>query len=327
MHPNQKLDHDGRARERLLVLLRLEPAYLEQLARDYDVHVVERGVGLETLPPDALRGIRAVLTSGPVGFSRALFDTCPDVQAVISFGTGTDRIDWSAARDRGALVANGGGANAPCVAEHAVALLLSLVREIPQLHAHVVDGGWRPGGTRHQISGKRLGIIGLGAIGAEVARMAGAFRMEIGYMTRSPRPDQTYRYFADARELAAFADAIVVACPGGRETYRLVDAEVLSALGPRGFLVNVARGSVVDTAALVRALQGREIAGAALDVFDDEPEVPVELRALENVVLTPHVAGNSDESRAAAFARAQANLGAFFAGRPMPGAVAIHHPE
>jgi len=313
--------HGGR--ERLLVLIRLEPPYLEELSRDYDVTCVERGSGLESLPPESLRGIRAVLTGGPIGFTQAMFEACPDIEAVITFGTGTDRIDMATASRRGVCIGNGGGANAPCVAEHAVALLLSLVRQIPQLHAGVVAGKWRPGGARHQICGKRLGIIGLGGIGAEVAHMAVGLRLEVAYTTRRPRPDLPYRYFADPRDLAAFADAIVVACPGGPATRHLVDAGVLSALGPKGYLVNVARGSVVDTEALVRALRGGEIAGAALDVFENEPEVPADLRALENVVLTPHVGGNSEESRAAMFARARANLAAFYAGQPLPGAVAV----
>ena len=309
--------------ERLLVFIRLEPAHLEALSRDYDVVFVERGVGLEALPPETLKGIRAVLTGGPIGFTQAMCEACPDVEAVVTFGTGTDRINLAVAKQRGILLGNGGGANAPCVAEHAFALLMSLVREIPQLHARVVAGQWRPGGVRRQISGKRLGLIGLGGIGAEVARMAHGLRMEVAYMTRRPRPDQPYRYFADPRDLAAFADALIVACPGGPATRHLVNAEVLSALGPRGYLVNVARGSVVDTDALVQALRSGEISGAALDVFETEPEVPAELCALDNVILTPHVAGNSEESRAAMFARARANLAAFYAGQPLPGAVVI----
>jgi len=310
-------------RERLLVFIRLEPAHLDALSRDYDVVFVERGVGLDALPPETLTGIRAALTGGPIGFTQSMFDACPDLEAVVTFGTGTDRIDLATAKRRGVLLGSGGGANAPCVAEHALALLMSLVREIPQLHARVVAGQWRPGGVRRQISGKRLGLIGLGGIGAEVARMAQGLRMDVAYTTRRPRPDQPYRYFADPRDLADFADALIVACPGGPATRHLVDAEVLSALGPKGYLVNVARGSVVDTGALVQALRGGGIAGAALDVFDNEPEVPAELCTLENVILTPHVAGNSEESRAAMFSRARANLAAFYAGQPLPGAVVL----
>ena len=233
----------------------------------------------------------------------------------------SDLVDMEVVRQRGIRLASGQGANASCVAEHAFALLLGIVRELPRLHAHVVAGKWRPDGTRRQISGKRLGIIGLGAIGLAVARMAEGFRMEVGYTTRRPRPERAYRHFADVRELAAFANVLVVACPGGSATSHMVDASVLSALGPSGYLVNVARGSVVDTAALIGALRSGGIAGAALDVFDDEPNVPAGLRELPNVLLTPHVAGNSLESRAAMFARARANLDAFFAGRPQPGTV------
>jgi len=307
--------------ERLLVFPRLEPAYMEVLSRDYEVLHLEMGRGLEALPAESLRGIRAVLTTGPVGFTRAMFDACPDVEAVVSLGAGVDRVDMETARQRGVRLGNGSGANARCVAEHSLALLLGLVREIPQLHARVVARKWRRGGVHRQVSGRRLGILGLGAIGSETARLAEAFRMEIAYTARRPRPELPYRYFADVRALADFADALVVACPGGCETHHLVGEDVLAALGAEGYLINIARGSVVDTAALVRALREDAIAGAALDVFENEPEVPAELCALDNVVLTPHVAGNSRESRAAMFERACANLAAFYAGRAMPGAV------
>lgn len=321
--PREQPSRGGRPRERLLVFPRLEPEYLEALRRDYDVLHLELGAGLETQPPETLRGIRAVLTTGPVGFTRAMFEACPDIGAVISFGAGFDRVDLETVRRRGVLLGNGRGANASCVAEHSMALLLGLVRDIPQLHVRVAAGKWRRGGVHQQISGRRLGILGFGAIGSEIARLAAAFRMEIACSARRPRPEQLYRYVADPRALAGFADALIVACPGGSETRHLVGREVLAALGPRGYLVNIARGSVVDTAALVEALRAGAIAGAALDVFENEPEVPAELRGLDNVVLTPHVAGNSQQSRAAMFAQAKANLTAFYAGESLPGAVPI----
>lgn len=320
-------DRQGRppGKARLLVFPRLSQAHLEELARHYDVLYLENAAGLEAQGRERLAGIRAVLTTGPVGFTRAMFAACPDVRAVISFGTGVDRVDMEEAARRGVCIGSGNGANAGCVAEHAMALLLGLVREVPQLHARVVAGKWRPPGVLRQISDKRLGILGLGAIGREIARMAEGFRMEIAYTARRQRDDAPYRYFARLGDLAAFADALLVACPGGRETHHLVDAPVLDALGPEGFLVNVARGSVIDTAALVRALRDGVIAGAALDVFENEPEVPGDLVGLTNLILTPHVGGNSQESRAAMFERALANLAAFFAGDALPGAVAPPH--
>jgi lactate dehydrogenase-like 2-hydroxyacid dehydrogenase len=308
-------------KERLLVFPRLAPARLAELARRYTILHLENGAGFEAQDPASFRGVRAALTTGAVGFSRAMFEACPDLEAVISFGAGIDRIDMDEAIRRGVRIANGSGANAVCVAEHAMALLLSLAREIPLLDARVRAGRWRPPGLRRQISGKRLGILGLGAIGRNVARMAEGFGMEIAYTTRRPRSELPYRYFPQARELAFFADALVVACPGGPATHHLVDEQVMRALGSEGFLVNIARGSIVETAALARALRGGMLAGAALDVFENEPQVPGELLDLENVILTPHVASNSQESRDAMFEQALANLTAFYAGKPLPGAV------
>jgi lactate dehydrogenase-like 2-hydroxyacid dehydrogenase len=187
---------DPGGRERLLIVPRLELAFFGKFAEDCDILHVERGVDLAQMPAERLSGIRAVLTSGPVGFTRKMFAVCPDILAVITFGTGTDRVDMETVRRRGARLASGSG-------------------------------------------------------------------------------------------------------------------------------VNVARGSVVDTEVLIRALRAEEIAGAALDVFDSEPGCPAELCELQNVLLTPHVAGNSVENRAAMFARAQANLTAFFAGQSLPGAVEV----
>jgi lactate dehydrogenase-like 2-hydroxyacid dehydrogenase len=306
-----------------LAFPRLEPQFLETLAADYDLLHLEMAAGMDSQPPERLHGIRAVLTAGPIGFTQAMFEACPDIEAVVTLGAGFDRVDLRTAKSRGIVLGNASGANAGCVAEHSMALLLALVRRIPQLHARVAAGKWRPRGEHRQVSGRRLGIIGMGAIGREIARMAGAFGMEIAYMGRSRRPELPFQFFAEPAALADFAEVLVLACPGGRETHHLVGKDVLAALGPEGYLVNIARGSVVDTAALVEALRAETIAGAALDVFDNEPKVPAELRALENVILTPHVAGNSIESRAAMFAQARANLAAFFAGEPLPGAVAI----
>jgi hydroxypyruvate reductase len=168
-----------------------------------------------------------------------------------------------------------------------------------------------------RVSGANLGIVGLGRIGRTIARRASGFEMEVRYHNRRPVEGAPWAYEASLVELARWADFLVVITAGGAETRHLIDAAVLDALGPKGFLVNVARGTVVDEAALVRALQDKRIAGAGLDVFEQEPQVPHELFALDNVVLVPHIASATVQTREAMGQRVLDNLAAFFAGQPL----------
>ena len=172
-----------------------------------------------------------------------------------------------------------------------------------------------------KMSGARLGLVGMGRIGQAIAERARAFGVAIAYTARSAKPSLPYAFHATPRALAAASDFLVVITPGGAATRKLIDAEVLRALGPEGYLINVARGSVVDEAALIEALQKGTIAGAGLDVFENEPNVPEALRALDNVVLVPHIGSATVQTRHAMAARAFANLEAHFAGRPLPSAV------
>lgn len=171
---------------------------------------------------------------------------------------------------------------------------------------------------RPSLAGKRLGVLGLGAVGMAIAKRASlGFGMPVGYHSRQARSEVDYTWFPDARALAHNSDVLVIATPGGDGTRQLVDAAVIEALGPQGFVVNVARGSVVDTAALVDALATGRLAGAGLDVFEDEPNVPEPLKALPNVVLTPHVAGLSPDAVKATVELVTQNLLAHFSGRPV----------
>jgi lactate dehydrogenase-like 2-hydroxyacid dehydrogenase len=210
------------------------------------------------------------------------------------------------------------------VADLAIALALNAARRIPQADRYVRDGRWAaqgPAPLATKLSGARLGIVGMGRIGQAIAQRARAFGMHIAYTARSAKPDLPYTFFDEVVALAGFADFLVVITPGGAATRRLIDAAVLDALGPDGYLINVARGSVVDEVALVEALQQRRIAGAALDVFENEPHVPEALRTLDNVVLTPHIGSATRATRQAMADRAFANLEAHFAGRPLPSPV------
>ncbi|WP_175651553.1 2-hydroxyacid dehydrogenase [Pseudomonas sp. Marseille-P9899] len=261
--------------------------------------------------------IDAVLTRGPLGLSAAEIAALPALQIICVIGAGYEQVDLAAAAARGITVTNGAGANAVAVADHTMALLLAVVRNIPQADATTRQGQWNRV-ISPSISGKRLGILGLGAVGLAIARRGAlGFDMQVSYHNRSRRDDVAYSYCDSPLALARESDFLIVATPGGANTRQLVDSAVLDALGPEGFLVNIARASVVFTADMVAALRERRIAGAALDVFDDEPNVPDELKTLPNVVLTPHVAGQSPEAARDTVALVLKNLQAFFAGEPV----------
>ncbi|WP_406819445.1 2-hydroxyacid dehydrogenase [Pseudomonas sp. KnCO4] len=261
--------------------------------------------------------IDAVLTRGPLGLTAAEIQTLRRLQIICVIGAGYEQVDLAAAAARGITVTNGAGANANAVADHAMALLLALLRDIPRADASIRHGEWNRV-ISPSVTGKRLGILGLGAVGQAIARRAHqGFDMPISYHSRTPRQDLPYTWYDSPLHLAEAVDILLVATPGGAETRHLVDAAVLDALGTKGYLVNIARASVVDTQALVAALQQGRLAGAALDVFDDEPQVPDALKALGNTVLTPHVAGQSPEAARDTVTLVLRNLQAFFAGEPV----------
>ncbi|WP_422402761.1 2-hydroxyacid dehydrogenase [Pseudomonas sp. GZD-209] len=261
--------------------------------------------------------IDAVLTRGPLGLTGAEIQQLVKLQIICVIGAGYEQVDLAAAAARGITVTNGAGANAGAVADHTLALLLALLRDIPRADASTRRGEWNRV-ISPSVSGKRLGIIGLGAVGQAIARRAAlGFDMNVSYHSRTPRTDVPYAWYDSPLHLAAAVDILVVATPGGNGTRHLVDGQVLEALGAEGYLVNIARASVVDTQALVAALQQGAIAGAALDVFDDEPAVPDALKALGNTVLTPHVAGQSPQAARDTVTLVLRNLEAFFAGQPV----------
>lgn len=306
-------------RPAVLTAMKLPPFYLEPLRAAFTVH--ER---LHETDPEAFAriapGIRAITGGGESQVSQALMDRLPALEMISIMGVGYDRVDVQAARARGVPVTHTPDVLNDEVADLAIGLMLSVARRIPHADRYVRADRWAREGAlplARKVSGARLGIVGLGRIGKAIAQRAAAFGMRIAYTGRTRQADAPYEYFPSARELAAHADFLVVITPGGAATHHLIDRGVLQALGPRGFLVNVARGSVVDEQALVAALREGVIAGAALDVFEAEPEVPAELRALDNVVLTPHMASATHETRQAMADLALANLQAHFAGRPL----------
>lgn len=242
--------------------------------------------------------IELVLTNGATGFTAAEIAACPRLKLLAAQGAGYENLDLAAARARGVAVCNGAGTNDDCVADHALALLLASVRGLPQQGAALRAGVWRDALPLFpHFSGRRLGVLGFGTIGRKIAQRATAFGMAIGYHNRRPREDAgTARYVDSPAALARWADDLVVATPGGAATRHIVGAEVLEALGPGGHLVNIARGSCVDTAALAAALAAGRLGGAALDVYEGEPLPPASLLGFDNVILTPHVAGWSPQA-------------------------------
>jgi lactate dehydrogenase-like 2-hydroxyacid dehydrogenase len=280
---------------------------------------------------DAVRdggaAVKAVLTNGRGGLSAEEMALLPNLELICATGAGYEAVDMDAAKQRGITVANCPGTNAAAVADQAMMLLLASTRHLLQADRFVRNGGWQEQWRvdTPRIFGKRLGIVGLGRIGGQIAhRAAGGFDMEIGYHNRKPVADSSYRYFDDVVDLAVWADFLVVAAPGGAGTKHLVNRAVLDALGPNGYLVNVGRGTIVDTAAVLDALRARTLGGVGLDVLEGEPSFPpfaLELLQFENATVTPHCAGRAPESRTAATALIIEILNAHFAGKPVPTAV------
>ena len=303
----------------LLLAIDFAPTSIERLREICTVHQATTPDERDALAERMGNRIRAIVTNGTTPIPGSLITALPNLGIVCAQGAGYEGVDLEAVRTREITVTNSPGANANCVADHAMALMLAVLRDVPRFDAAARAGRWREGGTmRPAAHGKRIGILGLGGIGRRIARRCTGFDMEIRYHNRRPVEDVAWTYLPTLEELCTWADIVVAALPGGLETRHMVDRAALNALGPTGFLVNVGRGSVVDTAALADALREGRLGGAGLDVIEGEPEVPASLRDLPNLVLTPHIAGRSPESMGATIAMVVANLTAFFAGDPVP---------
>ncbi|WP_176040478.1 2-hydroxyacid dehydrogenase [Burkholderia stabilis] len=301
----------------LLVLIALRGDAHREIAASFDVRYAPTPEARERAIAAHGGAIRAVLTNGSTGLTAGEIDRLPQLTFVSALGAGYEHIDVAHAKARGITVVTGAGTNDDCVADHAFALLLAAVRGVVQLDAKTRAGVWRDGlPMPPNVSGKKLGIVGLGKIGEKCARRAAGFDIEIGYHNRTAK-NVPYRYFDRLDALAQWADFVIVATPGGAGTRHLIDRAVLDALGPGGFLVNVSRGSVVDTAALADALREKRIAGAGLDVYEGEPEPPRALTDLDNVVLTPHMGGWSPEALDRSVRQFLDNAARHFAGQPV----------
>lgn len=315
--PLSLMDH-AMNRPTLLAVVQLTDAGREAMAEEFDLIYAPDAETHRAAVRERGGDIRIVLSNGATGLSAAEMDALPQLALVCALGVGHENIDIAHAHARGIAVGNGAGTNAACVADHAMALLLAAVRRVVHYDRLCRQGVWRAAlEMPANVSGKRLGLLGLGAIGQGVARRAEGFDMQIGYTARRVHGDGRYLRFDDVRALAAWADYLVIAVPGGAATHHLVDETVLAALGPHGYVVNVSRGSVIDTAALARALGARQIAGAALDVYESEPEPPAELIGYDTLVITPHMGGWSPEAVAQSEQRFIDNARRFLAGEPL----------
>jgi len=301
----------------LLQVAQIPPFLVERLQKEFTLHDFVNPADPDTLLEDVGPSIRGIVAGGMKGPNANLINRLENLEIISSFSVGFDATDVVAAQARGVIVTHTPEVLTGDVADLAMTFILMAPRRIGEAERFLRSGKWLQGrmdlGTT--VRGKRLGILGLGRIGRAVARRAEVFGLNIAYYDTKPMGDLAYRSYPTLRDLAAASDMLLVACEGGTATRGLVDADVLNALGPDGFLINTARGPIVDQAALVAALSDKRIAGAALDVFDGEPQVPAELMAMENVVLTPHIASSTRETRRAMGDLVYDNLRAHFDGK------------
>ncbi|GBQ68892.1 D-isomer-specific 2-hydroxyacid dehydrogenase [Komagataeibacter xylinus NBRC 15237] len=304
----------------ILLLDPMMDAIEKQLEAAYVVH----RAGPAGVPADVAGRIRGIATGGGTGVPRAVMDSLPGLEIIAINGIGTDAVDLVEARRRGIRVTTTPGVLTDDVADMAMGLLLSLLRGLPESDRYVRAGAWGhdpapPLG--HRVSGRRMGIFGMGHVGQAIAARARAFNMAIAYTDRHDKHLPGCLFVPDLLTLARGVDTLVIAASGGVGSRNLVNAPVLAALGPEGVLINIARGSIVDEAALVAALAAGTLGGAGLDVFAHEPDVPEALRTSPRTVLQPHRASATVETRLAMGQLVVANLAAHFAGGPLPSPV------
>ncbi len=303
----------------LLQVTALPPFLVERLEKEFILHDYLNAADPDDLVDDVSPQIRGIVAGGMKGANADLINRLKNLEIIASFSVGYDATDVVAAQTRGVIVTHTPEVLTGDVADLAMAFILMVPRRIGEAERFLRNGQWLDGrmdlGTT--VRGKRLGILGLGRIGKAVARRAKVFGLSISYHDIKPMGDLVYRSYPTALDLALASDILLVACEGGTATHGLVDVDVLEALGPDGYLINAARGTIVDQQALITALKTGIIAGAALDVFDGEPEVPAELMCMENLVLTPHIASSTRETRRAMADLVYDNLRAHFDGKPV----------
>ena len=289
------------------------------LEAEFAVHKLFESNDKEKFLKERAATVRGIASFGPLPVNGKLMDALPRLEIIANFGVGVDQINLDDARARNIIVTNTPDVLNECVADTALALILNTLRKFPQSERHLRAGHWAAKGPyplTTAVGGKVLGILGLGRIGEAIAKRAVACGMTIRYHNRN-RKNSPYPYDPDPVSLAKNSDVLLIVTPGGAETSKLVNASVLDAVGPQGYVVNIARGSVIDEPVLLRYLQEKKIAGAGLDVFADEPRVPPEFFTLDNAVLFPHVGSATLETRKAMGDLQIENLRLHFSGKPV----------
>ena len=303
----------------LLQVSQLPPFVVDRLKKDFTLHDFVNPADPDKLLDEVGPRIRGIVAGGMKGPNANLINRLEKLEIIASMSVGFDATDVVAAQARGVMVTHTPEVLTGDVADLVMTFILMAPRRIGEAERFLRQGKWLGGrmdlGTT--VRGKRLGILGLGRIGRAVARRAEVFGLHIAYHDMKPMGDLAYRSYPSLLDLAEASDMLLIACEGGQATRGLIDGAVLNALGPAGFLINAARGTIIDQAAMVAALREGRIAGAALDVFDGEPNVPAELMAMENVVLTPHIASSTHETRRAMGDLVYDNLRAHFDGNPV----------
>lgn len=281
---------------------KIHPRIIEMLQDDCELHQLpadpaQRG----GFPAETISRISVLLSgAGGPAVDKAIIDSFPALKLIANFGVGYDHIDALYAASKGVIVTNTPDVLTDEVADLAIGLTLSVIRQLPQADRFLREGKWDEGlkfPFSYSLRGRKVGIVGLGRIGSAIAHRFSAFDCEVAYFSRSAKPGISYRYCSTIKELAETCDLLVVATSGGAETRHLINADILKALGKEGILINIARGSVIDEDALITALQNKVIASAGLDVFTNEPHVPQALKDMEHVVLLPHIGSASAKTR------------------------------
>jgi hydroxypyruvate reductase len=309
--------------DKVLIYSRFPKAMMVRIGQRFELMDAAGKPPSEVFTAEQLSGVRAMITAGGTPLGGAVMDKMPSLGAIVCYGTGYDGVDLAAVAQRKIAVGHSPGANASSVADIAVTLMLAVTRRLLPADDYVRSGSWsqakpspmmrpQPG-----MRGRRVGVYGMGEIGRKIASRVAPFETEVAYFSRS-KHDVPYQYLPSLEALAEWCSVLMIAVRAGADTDHAVDAKILRKLGEDGYLVNISRGSVIDQQALVAALADESIAGAGLDVFENEPHAPDALTAFSNVVLTPHIGGHTLESHVAMQNCVMANLEAFFAGKPLP---------
>ena len=295
------------------------PPSFASMERDFTVHKLWQAKDRAALIAEVGGRIRGIQTTGGHGADAKLMDALPKLEIISCFGVGVDAVDVDAAKQRGVIVTNTPDVLNECVADLAMGLTVATLRRISLGDRFVRVGSWLKGGLplAQKVGGKTMGILGYGRIGKAIAKRAESFGMRIAYHGRHEQAGVAHRYYSSLTDMARDCDVLMVICPGGAATRHLVNAEVMKALGPEGTLINVARGTVVDEQALVKALADGALGAAGLDVFESEPKVPEALFGMDQVVLQPHVGSATHETRKAMGDLTVDNLRAHFTGKPV----------